>query len=194
MSDQTMIEMPEAEVVNLFEPESESDQTYHSLLRVWKAYLEPAAAAAEKLPSQEWVGILIKNWSHILKDFSQVQNVQKHYFRILADAKAVLDALEESDPQAFDITDQEEDAERNWDHYRHMMLEWQKVLLLEQADWSVTDPEAEAKFVALGEVQNQLVGKQGLVAFLGHVGLAWTEADQEALTAELSEFRASLEA
>lgn len=185
------------EAVDLFgetvePPKPEDEFEYHAILEVWKAYLDPAEGATETPPSMDWVGIIMANWAHVLKDFSQLKAVQKHYFRIILDAKAVLDDVVESDPDCYDVSTAAEDAERNKDHYRHMLLQWQKVLLVEQANWDIDDPESAEIFVALGEVQNQLLGKQGLANLLGVISLPWTEEEQEELTQELHEFRKEL--
>lgn len=197
MSEETMLQ-PEAEVItDLFgapaEEQPEEDQgEYHSILRVWKAYLDPAEAAAEKPPTMDWVAIIMTNWSHVISDFKQMRAIQRHYFRIVADAKRVLDELIESDPECLDITTKEEDRERNKDHYRHMLLEWQKVLLVEQSNWDADDPEAAENFVALGEVQNQLLGRNGLANLLGVIELPWSEEEQAELSQEIFEFRQEL--
>lgn len=185
------------EVVDLFgekvePPAPEEDFEYHSILEVWKAYLDPAEGAVNTPPTMDWVAIVMTNWSHIIKDFSQLKAVQKHYFRIILDAKAVLDDLIEGDPECYDVSTAAEDAERNKEHYRHMLLHWQKVLLVEQSKWDINDPEAAEIFVALGEVQNQLLGKDGLANFLGVISLPWTEEEQSELSQELFEFRKEL--
>ena len=55
------------------------------------------------------------------------------------------------------------------------------------------DPEAGAKMAALGEVQQQLLGKQGMASYLGVIGIPFTEEENASMNEELQEFRDSLE-
>ena len=62
-----------------------------------------------------------------------------------------------------------------------------------RADAGRGHPDAGAKMAALGEVQQQVLGKDGLASYLGVIGLPFTEEEQNAMNQELQEFRESLE-
>ena len=176
----------------LAEEVNPTPEPYSSIAKIWKLTLDNADEAEKMAPTPDWCGVIIGKWP-FLKAFSDMQPLHEHYFRILKDARAVLDNALEEYPEALEPTDRDEDVETNKDFYIHLLREWQKCLLVEQAAWDCTASDAAPWFAALGEVQTQLVGRDGLVGYLGAIQLPFTEDEQAELDQELNEFRESLE-
>lgn len=179
--------------------EEPSSTTYRTVAAAWKMTLDSADKAATRPPTMDWCAILISKWPflHAFEDFQQVHDL---YFEILTECRKVLDLALEDFPEALvtdhwpeDVPAQTLDAEENKDFYVHVLREWQKVLLVAQAKWDCNAPDARAYLVALGELQQHLVGQEGLASYLGVINLPFSEEEQEALDQELKEFRESLE-
>lgn len=190
MSDNHLTSLPtgdelEAEVNPKPEP-------YYPIAKVWKETLDNADEAEKHRPTADWCSVIIGKWP-FLKAFSDMQQVHNHYFRILRDCRRVLDEALEAFPEALEVTSRDEDVEQNKDFYVRMLAEWQKALLVEQSEWDCDADDAAPWFVALGEVQSQLVGRDGLVSYLGAIDLPFNEDEQAELDKELREFRESLE-
>lgn len=166
------------------------DPTYHSILEVWRNMLDPEHQDRGRAPTPDWCAVLIARWPFLR--FADCGIVQAEYFRIFDNVHAVLAQVFEDNPQAFEAETREEDIE-NKELYVFLLKEFQKALFVTQSEWSFDDPEAGAKMAALGEAQQQILGKDGLASYLGVIGLPFTQEEQDAMNQELTEFRESLE-
>ena len=163
---------------------------YHAILKVWRNMLDPTQQQRHLPPNPDWCAVLIARWPFLR--FADCGVVQAEYFKIFDSVHAIIEQAALDNPEAFEVTEREDDVE-NKDIYVFLLTEFQKVLFVVQSEWAYDDPDAGAKMAALGEVQQQLLGKQGLASYLGVVGLPFTQDEQDAMNQELNEFRAALE-
>lgn len=187
--------MTDTNVVPLFteaeEPTPEQEQPeYHSILKVWRSMLDPTQQQRHLAPVPDWCAVLIARWPFL--KFSECGVVQREYFKIFDMAHAIIEQVALDNPLAFEVTTREEDVE-NKDLYVYLLTEFQKAMFVVQSEWSHDDPEAGPKMAALGEAQQQILGKDGLASYLGVVGLPFTQEEQDVMNQELNEFRATLE-
>lgn len=166
---------------------------YIPLLKVWDVIFESTALQQGKRVSPDWAAVTVSRWPFI--KFSDMDDIQKNYFRIMNDLHKILKDVIEADPAAAtEPTSGKEDVDRNYDHFIHLLYSWQKALIVEQAEWDSASKTAAAHMVAIGESQLHVTGQQGLSSYLGLIGLPFTDDDQTAMEAELKEFRVGLEA
>lgn len=163
---------------------------YASILKVWRSMLDPTQQLRHLPPSPDWCAVMIARWSFLR--FADMGVVQAEYFKIFDEAHNIIEAVYLDSPEAFEIDNREDDIE-NKDLYVFLLKEFQRALLVAQSEWSYDDPAAGAKMAALGEAQQNIVGKDGLASYLGQVGLPFTQEEQDAMNQELAEFRQSLE-
>lgn len=167
------------------------DVEYHSILKVWRAMLDPEHQNRHLPPSADWCAIIIARWTFL--SFADCGIVQEEYFRIFDNVHGIVEQVYEDNPEAFEVDNRDDDVEQNKDLYVFLLKEFQRALFVAQSEWSYDDPRAGAKMAALGEAQQQILGKEGLVAYLRHIGLPISEEENKAMNEELNEFRASLE-
>jgi len=171
-------------------PAPTEEPPYNSILKVWRTMLDPKVQQRERPPTPDWCAVLIARWPFLR--FADCGTVQREYFAIFDVIHEVIEQVHEDNPEAFEITEREKDLE-NKDLYVFLLKEFQRALFVVQAEWSHDDPDAGAKMAALGEAQQQILGKDGLASYLGVIGLPFTEEEQLAMNQELQEFRESLE-
>lgn len=164
---------------------------YHSVLAVWRDMLDPEHQLRHRPPTPDWCVVLVAKWSFLR--FADCGDVQEEYFAIFDIMHEIIEEAYLGNPEAFEIDDRQRDIDENKDTYVYLLSEFQRALFVVQAGWSHDDPKAEAKMAALGEVQQQMLGQQGLASYLGAIGLPFSQEEQDAMNQELSEFRASLE-
>ncbi len=171
------------------EPAPEEPE-YHSILKVWRSMLDPEKQLRHLPPQPDWCAVLIARWPFL--SFSDCGVVQREYFGIFDQAHEIIEMVYADNPEAFEVDNREDDLE-NKDLYVFLLQEFQKALFVTQSEWSYDDPEAGAKMAALGEAQQQILGKDGLASYLGVIGLPFTPEEQDVMNQELNEFRESLE-
>lgn len=171
-------------------PAPTEEAPYNSILKVWRAMLDPVVQSRERPPTPDWCAVLIARWPFL--KFSDCGTVQAEYFKIFDTIHEILEMVYLDNEDAFEVKTRDEDVE-NKDIYVHCLKEFQKSLFVVQAEWSHDDPEAGPKMAALGEAQQQLLGKDGLASYLGVIGLPFTDEEQLEMNQELQEFRESLE-
>lgn len=185
------VEIPDTiEGLNDTPPAAETPP-YNSILKVWRTMLDPAVQQRHLPPSPDWCAIIIARWTFL--SFADCGIVQRVYFEIFDNVHGIIEQVYADNPEAFEVDDREKDIEENKDLYVFLLKEFQKALFVAQSEWSYDDPEAGPKMAALGEAQQQILGKQGLASYLGHIGLPFTEEEQTAMNEELQEFREALE-
>ena len=170
---------------------SEETPEYHTILKVWQTTLEPAPREALKKPSADWAAIIVSKWPFLR--FQEVVDVHKHYFRIMSDMQAIFDEVIANDKYDLDLKTIEDDIETNREAYIEVLKGWQKGLIQEQINWDASEKDAGPKIAALGEAQQQMLGKNGLVSYLGVINMPFSEEEQTAMTQELIDFRTELE-
>jgi hypothetical protein len=186
----TATKVAKAKAEQLVEVTPEAPPQYHSILKVWRDMLDPSHQNRHLPPTADWCAVLIARWPFL--SFKDCGAVQSEYFAIFDLAHEIIEQVHDDYPEAFEVDDREEDMENNKELYVFLMAEFQKALFVVQASWSHDDPDAGARMAALGEAQQQILGKQGLVHFLSVVGFPFTDEEQAAMNADVAEFRASL--
>lgn len=171
-------------------PPPADEPAYHSILKVWRAMLDPTQQQRHLPPSPDWCAVLVARWPFLT--FADCGVVQSEYFSIFDLAHEIIEQVYRDHPEAFEVDNREDDVE-NKELYVFLLSEFQKALFVVQHAWSHTDPYAGAKMAALGEAQQQILGKDGLAAYLAVVGLPFTQEEQDVMSQELAEFRAALE-
>lgn len=174
------------------EAEEAEEAGYRSVLELWQYMFNGSEADEAKPMGMNWSVHLMTTWHHLIK-FSDLQAVKDNFFRIIKDVKRVLDEAVDSDPDSLLVANAEEDADRNKDLYRQIMFDWQRALLVEESEWDFEAPDATVKIVALGEVQQRLIGRDGMNRYLSAINFPFTQEDNYAMEKELQEFRESLE-
>lgn len=188
MSEQTITD----NILDVDFPAVEGDEApeYFTILKVWQEMLKSAEKAATRRVYADWAAVIVGKWPFI--QFSDLQDVHNEYFRLIDELRKIFDLAIEADPEALNYTTPTEDIEHNSEMYFHILTEWNKALIVAQHEWRADDPKAAAKMVALGEVHAQILGKEGMAAYLGYVGMPFTEEDQATLTEHLQAFRDEL--
>lgn len=171
-------------------PAPPEEPPYNAILKVWRAMLDPAVQSRDRAPSPDWCAIIIARWPFL--KFADCGTVQREYFKIFDSIHDVIEQVYSDNAEAFEIDDRDKDVE-NKDLYVFLLKEFQKVLFVAQSEWTYDDPDAGPKMAALGEVQQQLLGKEGLASYLAVIGMPFTEEEQLDMNQELQEFRESLE-
>lgn len=162
---------------------------YHAILKVWRHMLDPEHQFRERPPTPDWCAVLIARWPFL--SFADCGAVQDRYFEIFDIAHDILEQVFQDNPEAFEVDNRDDDV-KNKDLYVHVLTEFQRALFVVQSEWSYDDPQAGAKMAALGEAQQQILGKDGIASYLGHIQLPFTEEEQTIMNQELNEFRESL--
>jgi hypothetical protein len=182
-------------VTELFKPETEGPaaepaQEYHSVLKAWRSMLDPEMQNRHLPPSPDWCATIIARWPFL--KFSDCGTVQREYFAIFDHMHEIIEQVYRDHPKSFEVDNRDDDAE-NKDLYVFLLAEWQRALFIVQSEWKYDDPDAGPKMAALGEVHAQVLGKQGMAAYLGAINLPYTQEEQNDMNEELEEFRKSLE-
>jgi len=172
----------------LVHPEYE-EAPYHAILKVWREMLDPAKQNRHLEPTADWCAVLVARWPFL--KFADCGVVQQKYFEVFDLAHELIEQVAADNPEAFEVTNREDDVE-NKDLYVHLLTEFQKALFVVQSTWHHTNEHAGAEMAALGEAQQQILGKQGLASYLQVISLPFTEDEQDAMNKELNEFRETL--
>lgn len=176
------------EAISDFMDRGGEEPTFHPILKVWQAVLEPAREELGKKVSPQWAVRICSTYREV--DFAHIPVFQKRYFELLLKLADVVDAEIETDDQCLTWTTPEEDVEHNSHHYRRVLTEWQKLILGRELEWEPTDKYAGVEIAVLSEVHKLFFANgTGITAYLDNIRFQFTEADQAALAAELDELR-----
>lgn len=171
-------------------PSDQPEPEYHSILKAWRAMLDPEHQNRHLAPTADWCAIIIARWPFLR--FSDCGAVQREYFKIFDSMHEIIEQVYRDNSDAFEVDNRDDDVE-NKDLYVFLLKEFQKALFVAQSEWTFDDPEAGPKMAALGEVQSQLLGKNGLASYLGAIELPFSQEEQNLMDQEIQEFRESLE-
>jgi len=172
-------------------PEADGGEppSYHTLLEVWRAVLEPARNGkmrTEKV-SPQVATKLVSTYPQVR--FADVPAINTMLFEIIDELGQILDDEISTDDQCLSWESAEDDAVNNSEHYKNLLTEWQRYMLLRELDWDSRDENAAVTLAALSEVHNMFFGDKGLTAHLESIKFQFTEADSEALRTALEETR-----
>lgn len=166
---------------------------YHPILQVWQAVLEPARQEMTTKVTPQWAQRIIGN--HVGIGFADMEDFRDLYFtRLLHMASFIAEAIEE-DPESLNQLTPKEDLEHNSQHYRELILAWNRELLRWEMEWHTSSPTAAIEIAATGEIFKIFFGspqQPGIVAHLDQIGFEFNEADQKWLVHELELFKEGL--
>jgi hypothetical protein len=165
--------------------EAQPEAPYRTLLELWRAILEPAAAGEmRKEPiSPQWATKMVTTYPGI--GFADVEAVHHGVFDLAAELAGILDNEIASDDECLKKASAEEDATENSRHYKDILAGWQVHLIQEELAWRPSDRTAAVDLAVMSEVQQMFLGEMGLAAHLDQIGFEFNDADKEELQQHL---------
>jgi hypothetical protein len=163
--------------------------TYHTLLEIWRAVLEPATKGemVKEQVSPQWATKMVSTYPGL--SFADTQQIHLRIFTMAAELAGIVQEEIDADSDCLTYDNADDDRENNSEHYKNVLTGWQVYLLLKELDWSPVDDDAAIQLAAMSEVHNMFLGQNGLVAHLDQIKFEFTEADQAELGEALQEAR-----
>ena len=160
----------EAQVIPM--PPKPSD---HTVLEIWQKVLSNIDLAKQER-------ITTTNAHKVLTayPFLTTKDLVPYYTTFYNCLEQYRDALAfeiDTDPECFNWSDPELDAENNRHHYFNLMVNWQRLALSMRTDWVVDSENAAAELAALSDSQAFMLGEKGLVNLLGQLKLEFDGDD-----------------
>lgn len=169
------------------EPDGIPEPTFHPILKVWQAVLEPAEQELNAAVTPQWANRIVSAYAGVT--FADMLEYRERYFSKIIDLARILDDEIEGDADCLKYTQPEEDAEHNSAHYKNVLLNWQMMFLTWEMEWDTADPQAATELAAISEVHKMFFGDTGLTQFLDNIKFEFTEADQMQMTEALEDFK-----
>lgn len=169
--------------------EARPPQPYRTLLEVWRAVLEPAAAGEmrEEPISPQWAVKMVTTYPGV--GFADVEAIHLGVFALAAELAELLNNEIDSDDECLKKASAAEDATENARHYKDMLAAWQIHILQEELTWRPSHKDAAVQLAVLSEVQQMFLGETGLVAHLEQIGFQFDDADKAELQQHLLDAR-----
>lgn len=165
------------------EGEEEAPVQQHTLLEIWAEILSNIdTARVEHIDPAEATRVLRK-WGFL--KMQEVGAYRKQYFDHLSGLRDVLTDLIAEHPKA--LLNTENDAEANHDLYLTLLLNWQLEAQAWSLEWDYADEDSHIVLAGLADAQEFVLGAQGLIAHLDHIGFDLTEEDTVDLNVALTE-------
>lgn len=165
---------------------------YHTILEVWRETLVPAETELVKRVTPTWAARIVASYTGV--SFADMNLYRDTYFGMFIELLDILRAEIDTDEECLKFYSPADDAENNANHYKNVLRDWQKALLLWELEWDCTDPAAPVKLAAIAEVHKAVFGPTGITQFLDNIGLEFNESDQVEMGEALNEYRLSVEA
>jgi hypothetical protein len=165
--------------------------SFHPILKVWSAVLEPAKAESLKSPSPQWSTKILGSYMGL--KFADMLDVRDIYFDLIDEMLDIIKAEIDTDPDCLTYGSAEEDVENNSGHYRNLITNWQVAFLRHELAWDCASPTAAAQIAGMNEAHKMFFGDLGLTQHLDNIRFEFTEADQAAMRAALDEVLATRE-
>lgn len=165
------------------------DTTFHPLLQVWRAVLEPAEKERLTKITPQWASRIVNTFAGLT--FADMPAFRDAYFDKVADLKKILDYEIETDDECLKVTTPEEDAEQNAEHYLNVLTNWQLTVLDWELDWDCAAPLAAVDLASTAEVHRMFFGETGLTALLDQIPFQFTDVHREMLASTLQSHRDS---
>lgn len=187
-----MTEEDKADLAKLLSGETEAP--FNPILRIYREIIGNVHLESVRRVTIPWANRMLGLYHGLT--YADMPALAAAYFDRWGQVEAILDAVIESDDQCLDVTTPEEDLEHNAHHYKTLLLEWQKALVLWEMNWDPAAPTAAVEVAANGELYNQLFGEVGIIRFLDNIKFpeVFTDDDRELMRVELEEFRALCDA
>lgn len=157
--------------------------SFHPVLHVWKAVLEPADKEINEKVTPQYAQRILATYRFI--GFEDMNDFRDRFYSKIMRLREILLEIIASDDECLTYTTPEEDVEHNSKHYRTALLEWQKEFLRWELAWDTMDPAAAVELATIGEVHRMFFSDQGLTAQLQMIQFQYTEQDQAEVQAEL---------
>lgn len=165
------------------------DSTFHPILQVWRAILEPAETERLSRISPQWASRIVNTHTEI--QFADMPAFRDAYFDKVADLKKILDYEISTDDECLNVTTPEEDVEHNSDHYINVLTNWQLTVLDWEMDWDCAADWAAVDLAATAEVHRMFFGETGLTALLDQIPFQFTDMHRDLLASTLQSHRDS---
>jgi hypothetical protein len=186
------IEGPDAEIVEfpVQADEEERDQvSYHAILEVWRELLKGAGPNDAAGVTPHWANRMVSEYRHLT--FADTEKLHRLYYDRIARLASLLDDIIDANPNCLKVSKPDEDREQNDALYKQVLTDWQKEIVHWEMQWSPISPLAAVEIASMGEIHKAFFGQTGLTQHLENIRLDFTDADSEALAAELNEIRLS---
>ena len=170
-------ELSEQDLADLAALGETEEPKKHTLLEVWRELLSNIEAGAEQRVPPQLALRIVSSWPKL--GFEDVAAYWAVYHDRLTDMRELLHLEIATDPEALNRV--EDDATANAEHYMNLLLAWNQQVLLWEHEWDVNDPAAAIKLAAFADAQSFVLGQQGLVEHLTHIGFAYGEDDAAAM-------------
>lgn len=164
--------------------ENEEPPSYHSILQVWSAVLEPAAAEQSAPVTPQWANRITSTYREL--SYADMIKVRNELFSMLMQMRWDVVCIIEENPECLNVETAEEDIEHNAQHFREIMIRWQERMLQREIAWDCTSDNAAVEIATLSEVHKMLFGENGITGFLDAIGFQFTDADQDELRERLT--------
>lgn len=185
------VEIMNAEVIEFptdFEmPDGVDLPTWHSVLEVWQKVLTDGCKDKAAKVTPQWANRIVTTYPEI--KYSDMVVFRDTYYGIVEELLNIVNLEIDTDDECLNAASPEEDVELNSLHYKNILIDWQKSMLLHEMEWDCLDKNAAIVIGALAEVHKATFGPQGITAYLDNVGFQFDEEDQENLAEELALLR-----
>ena len=183
--------MPEFETVDDLMADAAENAGYHTILEIWREVLKPAQTERLKKITPQWANRIVTTYTEMT--FGDMMTFRDLYFGKIAELEDILLGEISSDDECLNMTTPEEDAQENAFHYLNVLINWQKVFLTWELEWSVALDDCHVELAAIAEVHRMFFDPNGLTALLDQIKFEFTDNDRDLLAAELEDLRASKE-
>lgn len=160
---------------------------YHTILEVWREVLKPTASEAKKSVGGTWAARINAQYPYI--KFQEMHGFRDLYFAKIAELVAILDYEIASDPNCLKQLEVKLDATHNDVHYRNLLTEWQRAVVLWEIEWDCTAPDSHLELAAISETHKFFLGNNGILGYLDNIGFEFTEDDKQELANALNEMK-----
>lgn len=167
--------------------EGEDERPVRTVLEAWDKVLDSLEVVeAEGINVQLATTVLSR---HRLIGVPELPRYFELYYDLARDMRECVRAEIALHPEALKI---EGDGEHNRESYLNVLLQWQQVLILNEREWKVTDPDATIKLAVLADVHAFYLGEMGVAQHLGEIGFAWTQKETLEFAEALSDWAGEL--
>lgn len=158
--------------------------SFHPILFVWREVLKNAPAEKEGKVTAAFAHRITSAYREV--DYADMLEYSDRYFDKIIELNELLLAEIATDDQCLTYTSAEEDVEHNGHHYKQLLLDWQKLVVVWENNWDCTASDAGIELAAISEVHKMFFGQTGIVGYLQNIQFEFTEADQAEMEAELN--------
>jgi hypothetical protein len=172
--------------------DGDSGKLNHTLLEMWRSILGNVEAVSAQKVTPAIANRIVNAWPKL--SFADVADYHATYHAFLLELRDILDEVIASDPKCLTRTgeDEDSDAVANRGLYIELLFRWQERIMLWDAAWDCTSPQAGVLLAAIADATSFSVGSNGLVAHLDQIRLDFTDADRAAMGARLEAAKAEL--